>query len=278
MSNQPLPSSFPQQDEPVAFAAPFYVALEKALGQRKLKLESVCAIDDRVARRVLEEYGAIFVATEEVLVPPVCIFMSEEEVQRFQNRAGVLAKVIGEVVIELQPAAMRSLLAARVEAHRQGIDITPRGGAEAARRSYADTLRLWNSRIMPALDHWTGCDRLSNDQAAMVACLEPHQQIAHVLELERAGLFFSKDFSKSVLYSVAAPGASQHLSMLAFDAAEFRDERVRHILARHGWFQTVVSDLPHFTFLGRREPELPELGLQRVEAAEQVFWIPDVTG
>ncbi len=266
----------PPEKDPDALAAPFYAALSEALERRRLKLDSVCPPGDRVARRVLEEYGAIFVATEKVLVPPACIFTSEEEVLGFQNKAGVWAEAIGEVSIELQPAAMEALLAARLEAHEHDLDITPRGSAEAARRSYTDTLRLWNSRIAPALDYWIGCDRLSDDQAATLRCLEPHEQVARVLELEEAGIFFSKDFSKSVLYSVAAPGASQHLSMLAFDAAEFRDARVRQILARHGWFQTVRSDLPHFTFLGTREEELPGLGLRRIEQDAQVFWVPNL--
>jgi hypothetical protein len=75
---------------------------------------------------------------------------------------------------------------------------------------------------------------------------------------------------------VAAPGASQHLSMVAFDAAEYRDLRVRRLLARHGWFQTVLSDLPHFTYLGLAEEELPARGLRRVSADDYAFWIPDL--
>ena len=64
--------------------------------------------------------------------------------------------------------------------------------------------------------------------------------------------------------------------MLAFDANEFGDPRVREILAEHGWFQTVLSDLPHFTFLGLKEAELPSRGLKSVEVHGQTFWIPDV--
>jgi len=79
-----------------------------------------------------------------------------------------------------------------------------------------------------------------------------------------------------VLYSIAAPGTSQHIAMLAFDANEFLDQRVRAILAQHGWFQTVLSDLPHFTFLGLAEEELPGRGLKSVEVDGQTFWIPDV--
>ena len=97
-----------------------------------------------------------------------------------------------------------------------------------------------------------------------------------MLELEKQGIFFSKDFSKSVLYSIAAPGTSQHVAMLAFDVIEFQNARVREILGEHGWFQTVLSDLPHFTFLGLERSELPRRGLKPVEVAGQTFWIPDV--
>jgi hypothetical protein len=66
--------------------------------------------------------------------------------------------------------------------------------------------------------------------------------------------------------------------MLAFDASEFREARVREILAHHGWFQTVLYDLPHFTFLGVREIELRAFGLKSVKEAGQIFWIPDIDG
>jgi hypothetical protein len=156
------------------------------------------------------------------------------------------------------------------------LDITPRDGAEAARRSYADTVRLWNSRFLPALQHWTKMGRLSESEADRLRGLPIHEQVAEVLELEKQGIFFSKDLSKSVLYSIAAPGTSQHIAMLAFDANEFLEARVREILGAYGWFQTVLSDLPHFTFLGLSEPELPERGLKLVDVSGQRFWIPDV--
>jgi len=51
---------------------------------------------------------------------------------------------------------------------------------------------------------------------------------------------------------------------------------VREILAKHGWFQTVVSDLPHFTYLGIPENKLKNLGLKKITDDERVFWIPDL--
>jgi hypothetical protein len=255
--------------------APFEAALARALERRGVSLERFCAAGDQVSRRVLAEYGAMFVA-EGVRLPPVCLFEGEAEVERFQREAGWRAEVFGGAEIELQPPAMEALLRARAEAEAAGLDITPRGGSEAGRRGFADSLRLWRSRCDPALDHWCAAGRLAGDEAERVRGLPLREQVAAVLELERDGIFFSKDFAKSILYSVAAPGASQHLAMLAFDASEYRDARVRRLLARHGWFQTVLSDLPHFTYLGLAEAELPARGLRRVMLHEQEFWIPDV--
>jgi hypothetical protein len=257
-------------------SSPFYRALDNSLSARRTTIADICPDDDVVARRVLHDYGAMFVGSDGILPPPACVFTSEEQVSDFQNAAGVDAATIGDAVIELQPAAMAALRQARHAAQAEGLDITPRDGAEAARRSYADTVRLWNSRFLPALDHWTKLGRLKLEAANRLRELPVSQQVAEVLELEKQGIFFSQDLSKSVLYSIAAPGTSQHIAMLAFDANEFLDARVRRIMAENGWFQTVLSDLPHFTYLGLTETELPERGLKAVEADHQKFWIPDV--
>ena len=257
-------------------SAPFYEALAKAFKKRKVKIDGVCPPEDPVARRILEEYGAVFVANKKVLPPPVCIFTTEDQVTRFQEEAGIDAEQIGFDVIELQPEALKQLRKARKEAQKEGLDITPRDGAEAARRNYEESVSLWNSRFLPALDYWLAQGRLSAEQVSHLKSLSLSQQVAEVLELEKAGIYFSKDLSKSILYSIAAPGTSQHIHMLAFDVNEFENPQVREIMARHGWFQTVLSDLPHFTFLGLKEKDLPKNGLRSVEVNGQVFWIPNV--
>ena len=256
-------------------AASFYDVLQKALKKRKLKIENICPGSDAVARRVLEDYGAIFIA-KKVLPPTVCVFTSEEQVTKFQQEAGVASEAFGEDEIELQPEAMKQLLKARKEAISEGLDITPRGGAEAARRNYEDSMRLWDTRFLPALEYWVGQGKLTKEQADRLRGLPLHEQIGEVLDLEKNEIYFSKDLSKSILYSIAAPGTSQHIAMLALDVSEFLNPRVREILAKHGWFQTVLSDLPHFTFLGRKEEDLPKYGLKAVVVNEQKFWIPNV--
>jgi hypothetical protein len=135
---------------------------------------------------------------------------------------------------------------------------------------------LWDTRFLPALVHWQKKGRLTKAKADQLRALPLDQQVGEVLELEKSGIFFSKDLSKSILYSIAAPGTSQHIAMLALDVTQFGDGRVRRILSRHGWFQTVKSDLPHFTYLGVAEKELQSLGLHVVMSGDQKFWIPNI--
>jgi len=278
ISTQPMTSNGIRESKDLNESTPFYEALAKALKKRKIKLDNICPSSDPVSRRILEEYGAIFVADKKVTPPPVCVFTNEEQVTRFQDDAGFDVERFGFDDVVLQPEAMKKLKKAREEAQKEGLDITPRDGAEAARRNYDDSVRLWASRFQPALDYWLSQGRLTQEQVTRLRGLPLSQQVAEVLELEKTGIYFSKDLSKSILYSIAAPGASQHIAMLAFDVNEFENPRVREIMSKHGWFQTVLSDLPHFTFLGLKEKDLPKHGLRSLEINGQVFWIPNVPG
>jgi hypothetical protein len=278
MSTQQLPANTIRELHESSEPVPFYEALRKALKKRKVNIDNVCPPADPVARRILEEYGAVFVADKKVKPPPVCVFTTEDQVTKFQEDAGFKTEYIAYDHVELQPEALKQLLKAREEAQKEGLDITPRDGAEAARRNYEDSVRLWNSRFEPALDYWLSQGRLTAEQVNRLRGLPLSQQVAEVLELEKNGIYFSKDLSKSILYSIAAPGTSQHIHMLAFDVNEFENPRIREIMGKHGWFQTVLSDLPHFTFLGLKEKDLPKRGLRSVEVNGQVFWIPNVVG
>jgi hypothetical protein len=226
-----------------------------------------------VEERLLPEYGEIFATEAEP--PPTVVFDDEDDVAAFQNNVAIGRANIGGIDLELQKPAMEALLAAVLEASGQSLSINPRG-ADSARRNYEGTVELWASRVEPALDHWLANERIRTDQADKIRSLSPFGQVPVVFELEKEEIWFAKDLSKSVIYSVAPPGTSQHLAMLAFDIAEFDDPSVRKILAAHGWFQTVVSDLPHFTYLGVNESELPSLGLKRIEYLEREFWVPDI--
>lgn len=229
---------------------------------------------DGAQRRLLHEYGAVFVARD-VVPPDRIVFNDEEDVRRFQASLDIKGSKIGGHFIELQRAAMVALLAAVSDARGRGLSITPRG-PDSGRRNYADTIDLWKSRVEPALLHWVGEGRMTLEQADAISAMSPFDQVPEIFKLEADGIYFAKDLSKSIIYSVAPPGASQHLSLLAFDVAEFADADVRKIMAEHFWYRTVVSDLPHFTFLGIPEAELSDLGLKCVDRADQKFWVPDV--
>jgi hypothetical protein len=229
--------------------------------------------DDAVRMRLLKDYGAMFVARGNVMTPPKILFETSAECAAWQNQLSTRKENFG-VSVELQTAAMQALINARDELRTMNLTITARG-TWAARRDYEDTVEIWQTRVNPALNYWASRGRLSQTEAKRIRSLAPAAQVAEVLRLEERGMFFSKGFSKSILYSATAPGASQHLSLLAFDANEHGNQKVRAVLAKHGWFQTVASDAPHFTFLGVPEADLPALGLKRIVENNRIFWIPD---
>ena len=232
-------------------------------------------INDPVQTLLLREYGAVYVARGGAIPPSVIVFQDEAGVGHFQSTVPKSTATIGGLEITLQRTAMKALHQAIDDARRSGWEISPRGPDSGA-RTYGDTVELWHSRVEPGLIHWVAKGRISELQAERIRSLSPFQQVSEILGLEEKGIYFAKDLTKSIIYSVAPPGTSQHLAMLAFDVQEFNDPNIRRILASHGWFQTVTSDLPHFTFLGVKEDELFSLGLRSVENEGRKFWIPDI--
>ena len=229
---------------------------------------------DAVGKKLLREYGAMFVA-QNVKLPKTIVFENETEVFLFQESLVSAEKNINGFQIKLQRSAMEKLQDAIDEAEKNNLSISPRG-ADAAKRIYSDTVSLWASRVNPALEHWVKEGKINKKKAEKIRSLSPFAQVAEIFKLEKKGIFFSKDLSKTIIYSVAPPGASQHLALLAIDVNEHANLAVREILARNYWFQTVISDLPHFTFLGASREELSDFGLKRVVQGEREFWIPKI--
>ena len=229
--------------------------------------------DDDAGRLLLREYGALFLT--KARPPTKVVFKDQADVLAFQATLERSSQTIGGLNVNLQKPAMDALNEAIAEARKANLSIGPRG-ADSSRRDYDATVGLWKSRVDPGFAKWVGTGKVSRDEAARIKALTPYQQVPEILELEQQQIWFSTDQSKSIIYSVAPPGTSQHISMLALDVKEFDNASVRTILARHGWFQTVASDLPHFTYLGRTEDELPALGLKKVEKSGRTFWVPDM--
>ncbi|MGI8638691.1 MAG: hypothetical protein ACR2MG_01895 [Pyrinomonadaceae bacterium] len=231
--------------------------------------------NNAVGQKMLKEYGAMFVARGGAVPPNTVVFKNEGEVSSWQSGVAKSNENVGGFNLELQTAAMKALKDAIAEAKQNNLTITPRG-ADSAKRNYSGTVELWASRVNPGLSHWVKQGKLSEREAARIRALSPFEQVSEIFKLESNGMFFSKDLSKSIIYSVAPPGTSQHISMLAFDVSEHDNSKVRDILAKHGWFQTVVSDLPHFTFLGVPENQLSGLGLKKNNDGGRTFWIPNI--
>lgn len=229
---------------------------------------------DAVGQKMLREYGAMFVAKGGATPPNKVVFNNESEVSAWQSGVSTSTETIGGSTIELQTPAMNALKKAIAEAEQSGLSITPRGGSDAAKRNYSGTVKNWNSRVNPNLNYYVGQGKVTQAEADRIKSLPIPQQIAEVFKLEDRGMWFSTGRDKSIIYSVAPPGTSQHISMLALDVKEFDNSRVRNILAKNGWYQTVKSDLPHFTYLGVPESDLPKLGLKKVTNSGRTFWTP----
>lgn len=241
-------------------------------------IEQFSRLSSPVETRLFAEYGAIFITT--AISPPKIMFDDPRDVNAFQALLPVGRAFFGDYEIELQAKALGALEAASAEMSNRRGSITARA-ADSGSRSYEDTARLWNRNVTRGLQHWESLGRIDAESAASILKLSPAEQVSPILNHEETEqLFFGTFFDRSILYSVAAPGASQHLSKLAFDVAEFENVEVKNVLASHGWVRTVPSDLPHFTFLGYEESALSDMGLQRVErvCGTQVydFWIPDI--
>jgi hypothetical protein len=245
----------------------------------KSPLQAIKAsITSAVELRLFAEYGGIFVTT--ATPPPAIVFRNAREVESFQSSLQIGRNRIGDYEVALQSEAMDALVRAASEINDRELQMTARA-EDSGGRSYDDTVRLWARNVTRGLDHWEGEGRLSPERARAIRELAPVEQIEVILELEeREQLYFGTFLNRSILYSVAAPGASQHLALLAFDVAEYKDEVIEQVLNHHGWFRTVPNDLPHFTYLGHQEAALFEIGLKPVsheyDGRGYKFWIPDM--
>jgi hypothetical protein len=230
---------------------------------------------DGVGTRLVAYYGAVFVARGGVTPPAVLVFADEDAVTKWQANLKTDKATIRKTVIELQSVALAALLAARAEALASKLDISPRG-TDPAKRDYQETVKWWKSRVEPGLDHWVAAGKLLAGDARRIRNLSPMEQMPEILHLEESGFFFGGSFTRTILSSVSPPGASQHISMLALDINEDENAAARAILAKNCWYQTVLLDTPHFTYLGVSEQELPALGLRKVNLAGRDYWIPDL--
>jgi hypothetical protein len=237
----------------------------------------ICSIaDEPVALRLISEYGSMFAAVDKVRLPNLCIFENEIQVTEFHRGLKSRVETMSGVTIELQDAAIITLISAQTEAARKGLRISPLDGSIAGKRSYSDTIRIWNSRYLKALDYWVRRGKVSPEEAEIARQDKVIIQIRKVMDWETNGLNFGTNIKGSIFSSTAPPGTSQHLSMLAFDVVQYSNRSVRAIMNKHGWFQTVANDPPHFTYLGVDENELQSRGLKAATKGGYKFWVPAI--
>jgi hypothetical protein len=239
------------------------------------RLEQLCPVQNTaVANRLIFLYGAVFSAADSVQRPPTCYFANAASLKAFQAKLRILSAPIDGVALTLQEPAMTSLLKAVAECEQQGIKVRPFDGAIAAGRSYKDTARLWNTRFQRALDHWSNSGKIPLDAAVAARNESTVLQLRRVVEWESQGLWFGTSLAGSIFSSVAPPGTSQHLFLLAFDVAPPVTTNLVPIFNANGWYRTVPGDSTHFTYLGVAETELPTRGLHKITVRGVEYWVP----
>ncbi|HEY2866303.1 MAG TPA: hypothetical protein VGJ02_04370 [Pyrinomonadaceae bacterium] len=239
--------------------------------------EKFCPINEsRFARKVFTEYGAMFVASNDVQLPALCYFSDEASAAKFQSTLKTASTVINGAEITLQASAMASFLMVLDAAKQLHVRISPLDGSIAAARKYSDTVNIWNSRYQPALRSWRGQGKLEADEVDQLESMPLAAQVERVIEWESKGLLFGTGRRSSIFSSTAPPGTSQHLSLIAFDIAGRATPLVTAIFNANGWFQTIKGDPDHFTYLGVFEGELPKRGLKQIYYQGERYWVPDL--
>ncbi len=231
--------------------------------------------NDALYAVVMRNYGATFVARPGLKLPEQALFDKPAQVRAYQKSLPLKQARMGAYRVTLQEDALEALLAARKDAEQLHLKISPVGDI-ASLRTYEDTERIWRKYLEKGLGYWVGRKKMTAAEAAAILASPPRKQLNTVLALEQKGYYLHANRMHSLLNLAAPPGGSQHISGLALDVEEHKNPKVRAILNRHGFYQTVLHDTPHFIYLGRSEKELPDLGLTLVVSDGRQFWVPDI--
>jgi hypothetical protein len=186
---------------------------------------------------LLRKYGAAFVNQEaETKLPEKVIFANEQETKEFQSTLTMI-KINGAKDCYLQQPAGLALNKAKA---LQNIPLKSGYGSGDCTRTFTTNLRFWY--------------KYANDRT---------------LEKVRQGK------ETAILGVVAPPGTSQHLWGLAIDL-RVSSQKQRQALNQNGWFQTVESDIPHWTYLGLTEEQLPLFGFKKKVLRGISYWITPI--
>ncbi|MGF1935152.1 MAG: D-alanyl-D-alanine carboxypeptidase family protein [Nostoc sp. ChiQUE02] len=183
---------------------------------------------------LLRTYGAVFVNQDvEIKLPQKDIFANEQETQEFQATL-TMGHVDGTNDCYLQKSAANALNKARIQ---QQIPLKSGYGSGDCTRTFNTNLRFWH--------------KYANNQ---------------ILTKVQQGK------ETKILGLVAPPGTSQHLWGLAIDLRVGSKEQ-RKALNQNGWFQTVENDVPHWTYVGLTEDNLPLFGFNKQVVRGITYWI-----
>lgn len=231
--------------------------------------------EDAAHATVMRLYGATFVAKPGLKLPPYAVFEAPAQVRSYQKTLPLKRMKVGRYNVVLQTEALNAFSEAEKEAAQYKLRISPVGDI-ASLRSYEDTAYIWHKYLEKGLNFWVANHKVKPQEARRILALPPRAQLNAVLALEEKGLYLHANHIHSIMNLAAPPGGSQHISGLAMDIEEHQNPKVREILNRHGFFQTVLHDSPHFIFLGRKAEELADLGLISVFSNGRQYWIPDI--
>ncbi|MFN6460448.1 MAG: D-alanyl-D-alanine carboxypeptidase family protein [Nostoc sp. DedVER02] len=183
---------------------------------------------------LLRTYGAVFVNQDVgIKLPQKNILINEQETQEFQATL-TMVHVDGTNDCYLQKSAADALNKARVQQH---IPLKSGYGSGDCTRTFNTNLRFWQ--------------KYANNQT-----------LAKVQQGKET----------KILGLVAPPGTSQHLWGLAIDLRVGSKEQ-RKALNENGWFQTVENDVPHWTYVGLTEDNLPLFGFNKQVVRGIIYWI-----
>ncbi|WP_298920756.1 D-alanyl-D-alanine carboxypeptidase family protein [uncultured Nostoc sp.] len=183
---------------------------------------------------LLRTYGAVFVNQDVgIKLPQKDIFANEQETQKFQATL-TMGHVDNTNDCYLQKSAADALNKARIQEH---IPLKSGYGSGDCTRTFNTNLRFWY--------------KYANNQILT--------KVQQGKEIKILGL-------------VAPPGTSQHLWGLAIDLRVGTKEQ-RKALNQNGWFQTVENDVPHWTYVGLLEDNLPLFGFKKQVIRGITYWI-----
>ncbi|MBD2388699.1 D-alanyl-D-alanine carboxypeptidase family protein [Cylindrospermum sp. FACHB-282] len=185
---------------------------------------------------LLRAYGAVFLNQELGVKLPQKVILATEQEAQEFQTTLTMGQVDGTRDCYLQKSAADALNKART------LQIIPlkSGFSGDCTRNFATNLNFWR--------------KYANNQ---------------VFERVQQGQ------ETKILGTVAPPGTSQHLWGLAIDLRVSNQEQ-RKALNQNGWFQTVENDLPHWTYIGWTEENLPKFGLKNKVVNGIIYWVTPI--